>query len=77
MIKITQKQFEILEAIKNFHSKYFYYPTYKELSFIIGVKSLNSVFKRIDALKKKGVLSYQSGNRKYEFLNKYYVRQKR
>jgi repressor LexA len=63
MKELTDRQKEVLEAIKAFTMKNHFPPTVRELCSILGISSPRGVAKHLEALEKKGYIKRTSGHR--------------
>lgn len=63
MKELTDRQKEVLEAIKSFTAENHYPPTVRELCAILGISSPRGVAKHLEALEKKGYIKRTSGHR--------------
>lgn len=57
---LTKRQRELIDYIEEFIANNRYSPSYREIGQRFGLSSLGSVYKHIQALKKKGLLSLES-----------------
>ena len=53
-MKLTKKQKEVYNILEDFYKENGYWPTYREISSIMGLKSSAGPYKHIKALKAKG-----------------------
>ncbi|EHB50097.1 MarR family transcriptional regulator [Paenibacillus lactis] len=60
---LTRRQYEVLEFIKAFISKYGYSPTVREISEHMGYSSASTAFSIVEALVKKGCVRKNRGPR--------------
>ncbi len=56
MKRLTQRQSEILEFIREFYSEYGYSPTVREIGERFGMRSTNAVADHLTALERKGAI---------------------
>lgn len=61
MQKLTDKQLQILNVIKDFINEYGYSPTVREVAKIVGLNSSATVWVHLKHLKEKGYINYIEG----------------
>lgn len=59
MRKITTKQREVLKAILTFTEKNKYAPTMRELSDMVGLKSVSTLYTHLEKMKLNGLISWE------------------
>lgn len=62
MLELTEKQKQVLQIISDYTMEFAYPPTLQELANRLGVRSINSVVKHIQALEKKGFIEKDSAS---------------
>lgn len=58
---LTRRQHETLAALNGFMTQHGCAPTIQQLSERLGVRSLSTVFKHLDALRRKGYITRRAG----------------
>jgi repressor LexA len=58
---LTQRQSEVLQFVEHFIDQHEYSPSYREIMTRFGFSSVGSVYKHIQALKRKGFLENEEG----------------
>ncbi|MGE7271706.1 transcriptional regulator [Brevibacillus panacihumi] len=59
MRKITTKQREVLKAIMTFTEKNKYAPTMRELSDMVGLKSVSTLYTHLEKMKLSGLITWE------------------
>ncbi len=60
MIELTQAQYDVLDAIKNYIGRNGYPPTYREIAILTNRASISTIYNHIRLLIKKGYISIQN-----------------
>lgn len=61
MRNLSKRQRDIITAIRTYVDEKGYPPTYRELSKMVGLKSVSTVSRHLDYLKEKGYVSFVPG----------------
>ncbi|WP_445661410.1 LexA family protein [Bacillus sp. FSL K6-3431] len=70
LLKITNRQRDVFNAIIGYIEDNGHSPTFRELSVITGIKSTSSVSTHLNNLKRKGYVSYIPGSPRSIAINK-------
>jgi repressor LexA len=59
--RLTERQTQVLDFLKSYQRKHNKPPTFKEIGEALGIRSMNAVFKQINALAEKGYIKRDKG----------------